>query len=144
MDSILLLVSIPAIGFGIYWYFIHIPNFYGYKSSDGKKLSKYLPAKKLQELCNNPNSDIWIIDVREEEYFLLGHIPTAQNFPHHKVEEWYAEIPMDKQLIIYCDLSLKTQNVILFLQQKGYTQMMNWGKYKRWKYDEEVSETILY
>ncbi|RUT78605.1 rhodanese-like domain-containing protein [Ancylomarina longa] len=144
MDVILLLVSIPAIGFGIYWYFIHIPNYYGYKSSDGKKLSKYLPAKKLLELCNHPNPDIWIIDVREEEYYLLGHIPTAKTFPHHLVEDWYPEIPTNKQLIIYCDLSLKSQNVILFLQQKGYTQMINWGKYKRWKFEEEVVESAVY
>ena len=144
MDLILLVFSIVAIGFGIYWYFIHVPNYHGYVTKDGKNLSKYLKPDALYALTQTPNDEIWILDVREEEYFQLGHIPTALNFPHDKIEDWYHRIPKDKQLILYCDLTLKTQNVIQFLEEKGHTKMLNWGKYNRWKYGEVVEESISF
>lgn len=143
MNIVLLIVSIVAIGFGIYWYFIHVPNYEGYISVNGESLKKYLKPKELLALTQNTNNNIWILDVREEEYFLLGHIPTAKNFPYDKIEIWYSQIPSDKQLILYCDLSLKTQNVIDFLEQKDHTQLLNWGKYNKWKYPEVIEETIL-
>lgn len=144
MNLVLILLSLVAIGFGIYWYFIHIPNYFGYLSENGKQLRKYLAPEELLKLTQNPDENIWIIDVREEEYFALGHIPTSRNFPYDQVDKWYREIPVDKKLILYCDLSLKTQNVINFLEGKGYSQMANWGKYRRWKYAESVDESSVF
>ncbi|PKQ64912.1 hypothetical protein BZG02_03430 [Labilibaculum filiforme] len=140
----LLLVSLIAIGFGIYWYFIHIPNYTGYVSIGGENLKKYCKAEDLFALTKNPVDDIWIVDTREEEFFLLGHIPTAINLPFDEIENRYAEFPLGKQLIFYCDISLKSQSVINFLEEKGHTQMLNWGKYKFWTYPEVVEETISF
>jgi rhodanese-related sulfurtransferase len=142
MSWILFVILVCFIGFGIYWYFFHVPNYYGYVSKEGESLLHYLDAKNLLTLVQNPKDDILILDVREEEYFLMGHIPTAINFTHTKVEEWYTKIPKDKYLILYCDLTIKTQEVINFLENKNYTKMLNWGKYSRWKFDEEVEENI--
>ncbi|NOU59509.1 rhodanese-like domain-containing protein [Marinifilum caeruleilacunae] len=142
MDLILLIISIVAVAFGVYWYFIHVPNYYGYISSGGEHLKTFLQVDKMLELSQDQSDDIWILDVREEEYFLMGHIPNARNFPHHEIEKHYHQIPKDKALILYCDLTIKTQNVIIFLEEKGYTKMLNWGKYKRWKYEETVEESI--
>jgi len=142
MDIILVVFSVLALIFGVYWYFIHVPDYYGYITKRGEDLKKYLSPDELLLLSKQDHEDIWILDVREEENFLLGHIPGAKNLPHDKVDQWYSEIPKNKKLILYCDLSLKTQNVIVFLEEKGYDQMLNWGKYKRWKFDEVVEETI--
>ncbi len=140
----LLIISILAIVFGIYWYFIHIPNYTGYISDEGEKLKKYSKPEALLALTQQPKEDIWIIDTREEEYFLLGHIPTAINYPYDEIENLYSKIPLGTKLILYCDLTLKSQNVIIFLEQKGHTQMLNWGKYKRWTYSEVVEESITF
>ena len=142
MDLILLIVSFIAVGFGVYWYFIHVPNYHAYVSSEGESLKKFLDPDILLELTQENQDEIWILDVREEEYFLMGHIPNAKNFPHHEVEKWHLKIPKDKALILYCDLTIKTQNVIIFLEEKGYTKMLNWGKYKRWDHKETVEENI--
>ncbi|MCT4602262.1 MAG: rhodanese-like domain-containing protein [Marinifilum sp.] len=142
MDLILLIVSVVAVCFGVYWYFFHVPNYYGYASSKGEGLKEYLDSDKLLELTNKHLDEIWILDVREEEYFLMGHIPNAKNFPYHEVEKWYQQIPKDKALILYCDLTIKTQNVIVYLEEKGYNNMLNWGKYKRWNHTEIVEESI--
>jgi rhodanese-related sulfurtransferase len=141
---ILLILSIFAIAFGIYWYFFHIPDYAGYLTTRGSKLGKYGKIKELLLLTQEPKEDIWILDVREEELYVLGHIPTAKNFPYDEVEKWHSEIPLGIQLILYCDLSLKTQTVIDFLEQKGHTQMLNWGKYKRWTYPEVVEEDFSF
>ena len=142
MNILLIIFSALSLIFGVYWYFIHVPNYHGYMSSEGEKLKIYLDAEKLLTLARKNSEEIWILDVREEEYYLMGHIPGARNFPHDKVDQWYSKIPKDKALILYCDLSLKTQNVIVFLEEKGYKCMLNWGKYKRWNLDEVVEETI--
>ena len=115
MNILLIVLSAASLVFGVYWYFIHIPNYHGYISSGGEHLIKFLEAEELLALSRMESDDIWILDVREEEYYLLGHMPGAKNFPHDKVEQWYSDIPKDKALILYCDLSLKTQNVIVFL-----------------------------
>lgn len=142
MDLALIVFSFVSLLFGVYWYFIHVPNYKGYVSKEGEVLTKYLNPEELLLLSKQENDNIWIIDVREEEYFLLGHIPKAKNFPYDKVEQWYSQIPPDKYLILYCDLSLKTQEVIIFLEAKGYERILNWGKYKRWKFDEAIEENI--
>lgn len=142
MNILLIIFSVASLVFGVYWYFIHVPNYHGYISSGGEKLKKYLAAEELLSMAREESEEIWILDVREEEYYLMGHIPGAKNFPHDKVEQWYTKIPKDKSLVLYCDLSLKTQNVIVFLEEKGYSKMLNWGKYKRWNLDEVVEETI--
>ncbi len=142
MNILLIVFSFLSLIFGVYWYFIHIPNYHGYVSNEGAKLLKYLNAEELLILAQQKTDEVWILDVREAEYYLMGHIPEAKNFPHDKVAEWYHEIPKDKSLVLYCDLSLKTQNVIVYLEEKGYTCMLNWGKYKRWNLEEVVEETI--
>ncbi|WP_372751243.1 rhodanese-like domain-containing protein [Labilibaculum sp.] len=138
----LLILSTFAIIFGIYWYFFHTPDYAGYVTTAGSALKKYSNVEDLMNLTQNPEEDIWILDVREEEYYVMDHIPTAKNFPYDEVEKWHSKIPLGTQLIIYCDLSLKSQTVIDFLEQKGHTQMLNWGKYKKWIYPEVVEEDI--
>lgn len=140
----LLIFSVFAIAFGIYWYFFHTPDYAGYHSGEGSELRKYSKPEELFLLSQEPKEEIWILDVREEELYVMGHIPTAKNFPYDEVEKWHSEIPLGIQLILYCDLSLKTQRVIDFLEQKGHTQMLNWGKYKRWSYPEVVEEDFSF
>ncbi|BAX81007.1 rhodanese-like domain-containing protein [Labilibaculum antarcticum] len=141
---LLLIVSIVAIVFGIYWYFIHVPDYTGYISVDGGELKKYSKPEELLALTQQSINDIWIVDTRENEYFLMGHVPTAMNYPHDEIENLYSKIPLGTKLILYCDLTLKSQNVIIFLEEKGHTQMLNWGKYKRWTYPEVVDESITF
>lgn len=143
MNLVLFILSVGAIGFGIYWYFIHLPDYKGYATKNGQELRKYIKPQRLLEQVKNPSDDIWIIDVREEEYYALGHIPTAKNFPYNTIEDTCTSIPKNKSLILYCDLTLKTQQVIGFLEEKGYTSMLNWGKYSRWKYAEETEEILF-
>ena len=108
----------------------------GYTSSkEAKVLLDYLKPEKLKELTENPNEQIIIIDVRPAQAYKNGHIPTAKSFPSSEILKRLDEIPKDKFLILYCETGGRAQAVIRQLEKKGYTLMMNWGGYKRWKWE---------
>ena len=109
--------------------------FTGYVSKEGEILKQYLTSEKLKELIDSSDDSIWIIDVRPSSSYIAGHIPTARSFPSSDILSRLDEIPMDKYLIIYCETGGRAQVVIKMLAKKGYTKMMNWGSYKKWKYE---------
>ena len=107
----------------------------GYTASDGATLKQYLSPEGLRKLTVNPDSNIWIIDVRSQKAFEKGHIPSARSFSSSTVMDRLSELPKDKYLIVYCETGGRAQAVIKQLAKRGYTRMMNWGGYKRWKWE---------
>ena len=107
----------------------------GYTASDGASLKQYLSPEALQKLTINPDPNIWIIDVRSKKMFVKGHIPSARSFSSSTVMDRLSELPKDKYLIVYCETGGRAQAVIKQLAKRGYTRMMNWGGYKRWKWE---------
>jgi len=112
----------------------------GYTSIDGTDLDKYLSPESLQVLTQNPDSTIWIIDVRPESAYNNGHIPTAKSFPSRDVLNRLNELPKSQNLIFYCETGGRAQMVINNLEDEGYTRMFNWGGYTRWLYDLVTEE----
>lgn len=109
--------------------------FVGYTTADGESLKQYLQQEELKTLIENPNDSIWIIDVRPSSSYIDGHIPSAKSFPSSDILSRLEDIPKDKYLIMYCETGGRAQAVIKMLTKEGYTKMMNWGSYKRWKYE---------
>lgn len=113
------------------------PSFIGKAGSDGAMLKTYIEPQALKQLTENPNDDIWIIDVRSEKLYKKGHIPTARSFPSREVEDRLSELPKDKYLIIYCETGGRVQVITKKLEKYGYTRYMNWGGNTRWPYEFE-------
>lgn len=109
----------------------------GYASKDGESLKQYVSPEALKVLVENPKEDIWIIDVRPQSAYDKGHIPGAKSYPSSVIVERLGEIPKEKNLIFYCETGGRAQAVIKKLEEKGYTRMMNFGGYTRWKWDLE-------
>lgn len=107
----------------------------GKVSKDGAILKQYLEPSKLKELVENPQADIWVIDVRPPSAYANGHIPTAKNFSSSEVLARLDELPKDQYLIVYCETGGRAGAVISMLEKKGYTRMINWGGYTRWPYE---------
>ena len=112
----------------------------GYTSTDGTDLEKYLSPESLQLITQNPDSTIWIIDVRPENAYNKGHIPTAKSYPSRDILDRLGEIPKTQNLIFYCETGGRAQMVINNLEDEGYTRMFNWGGYTRWPYDLVTEE----
>lgn len=111
----------------------------GYVSKEGESLKQYLEPEALKALVENPKEDIWIIDVRPESAYNKGHIPGAKSYPSSIIVDKLSEIPKEKNLIFYCETGGRAQAVIKKLEEKGYSRMMNFGGYTRWKWDLEKS-----
>ena len=65
----------------------------GYTSADGMDLERYLEPESLLTLTQNPDSTIWIIDVRPASAYDNGHIPTAKNYPSGEIMDRLDELP---------------------------------------------------
>lgn len=107
----------------------------GYSSSEGGSLSKYLEPESLKVIVENPVDSIWIIDVRPSNAYERGHIPTAKSFPSGEIMNRLDELPKSQYLILYCETGGRAQMVIKNLEDSGYARLLNWGGYKRWKWE---------
>ncbi len=111
----------------------------GYTGADGDILLAYLDPAALQALTQNPDPDIWLIDVRTNASYLGGHIPTALSFPSSEIASRLGELPLTQYLIVHCETGIRAQGVITdVLEPNGYTRFMNWGGVTRWPYALET------
>jgi len=112
--------------------------FEGYTGPDGDILLQYLDPAALKVLTENPESDIFLIDVRPADAYNAGHIPTALSFPSNSIAGRLDEAPLndlDNYLIVHCETGGRAQAVITgVLEPNGYTRFMNWGGVIRWPY----------
>jgi rhodanese-related sulfurtransferase len=109
----------------------------GYIGSEGEPLLDYIEPEELKGLIDSSSGDIWIIDVTPTSHYRRNHIPSAKSFPSNEILIRLDEIPKDKYLIIYCETGARSQNVLLELEERGYTKTMNWGSYTRWPWEYE-------
>ena len=116
------------------------PSFVGKTGPEGDMLKKYIEPAALRELTINPVDNIWIIDVRPEEAYKKGHIPTAKSFYSGAIMSRLDELPKEKYLIIYCETGGRVEAVIKKLKKAGYTRYMNWGANYRWRYERGGSQ----
>jgi rhodanese-related sulfurtransferase len=112
--------------------------FEGYAGPEGDILLQYLDPAALKALTENPEPDIFLIDVRPASAYAAGHIPTALSFPSSEIAGRLNESPLDdldNYLIVHCETGGRAQGVITgVLEPNGYTRFMNWGGVYRWPY----------
>jgi rhodanese-related sulfurtransferase len=60
------------------------------------------PEKLKQYMEKNKESDYLIVDVRQPEEYVQGHIPGAKLIPIRKLVANLSELPSSKDLIFYC------------------------------------------
>ena len=57
----------------------------------------------VHHAISNDRKDFVLLDVRSEELYQKGRVPTATSLPHwHINEKKLADIPMDKLFVVYC------------------------------------------
>src|SRR5512134_1951806 len=55
----------------------------------------------LQRQARN-DAALFVLDVRTPEEFAAGHVPGAVNVPHDQLANRLAEVPRDKDVVVYC------------------------------------------
>ncbi len=76
----------------------------------------------------------FVLDVRTPEEFSLGAIHGAANIPLDALRQRLAEIPRDREVLIYCGVGLRGYLSERILRQNGWTAVYNLsGGYKTWE-----------
>ncbi len=60
------------------------------------------------------------LDVRTPEEFSQGTVPGARNIPLQQLQERLAELPKDKNILVFCRSGVRSQKASEFLAGKGF------------------------
>ncbi len=88
---------------------------------------------ELNSMISN-DENISIIDVRQYEDYVKGHIPKAVNLPHDKWQSC-SGLNKDKVNVIYCysEVCHLAANGCRFFAEKGFSVMELQGGFDQWK-----------
>jgi rhodanese-related sulfurtransferase len=65
----------------------------------------------------------FVLDVRAPEEFVTGHVPGAVNIPYDQVAARLAEVPKDKDVVLYCRSGRRAGMAAEALAANGYTRL---------------------
>ncbi len=95
---------------------------------------------EFEELANKEKDSYDIIDVRDEDSFLYGHIPGAINIPEDDIYEWSKNYPKEKTMYVCCKLGKTSIDVVKTLREQGIQAYSLKGGYFAWL-QNHVSDT---
>jgi rhodanese-related sulfurtransferase len=77
--------------------------------------------------------DLLILDIRRQERFREGHLPTAVNIPLYRLHERYSEIPLNRPVLVVDDRGLRSFLACSYLVRKGIADVTRlFGGMERW------------
>lgn len=100
-----------------------------------KQSIPYIYSEMLVDIQNNPS--IVLLDTREKKEYQVSHIKGAlhagyKNFNLQKVSKTIKN--KDAQIIVYCSLGVRSEDIAEILQRAGYTNIQNlYGGIFNWK-----------
>jgi NADPH-dependent 2,4-dienoyl-CoA reductase/sulfur reductase-like enzyme/rhodanese-related sulfurtransferase len=74
-----------------------------------------------------------LLDVRDENERNQGYIPNSIHIPLPELRERYSELPIEKEIIVYCQTGQRSYFADRFLAQNGYRVKNLSGSYLTWK-----------
>ena len=95
-------------------------------SASAAAASASLPLISPQALLERQakrDPSLFVLDVRTPEEYAAGHVPGAVNVPYDQVASHLAEIPKDKDVVLYCRSGRRTGLAAEVLEANGYTKL---------------------
>jgi len=71
------------------------------------------------------DESIQLIDVREVDEYVAGHLPGAVNIPLSTLQLRYAEVQNDKPIVLVCARGGRSAMAAEFYAGQGYTELYN-------------------
>jgi len=92
-----------------------------------------IPEPDLKKIVDSKDSNIYILDIRENKDFVKGHIEGAQNIPFKAVGSSLGKLPKDKQIIVYCYTGQTGGQTTSLLNVAGFkAKSLNGGMNNGW------------
>jgi rhodanese-related sulfurtransferase len=76
----------------------------------------------LEHQAKHPQH-LFVLDVRSPEEFKEGHVPGAVNVPYDQIASRLADVPKDKDVVLYCRTGRRAGIAAEVLQANGYTRL---------------------
>lgn len=87
------------------------------------EIKEMLPIE-LKE-AKDSGKDLFLLDVREEYELNICKLNRATHISVMEISSRLHEIPLDKLIVVYCHLGIRSLNVTRFLLSKGFTNIYN-------------------
>jgi NADPH-dependent 2,4-dienoyl-CoA reductase/sulfur reductase-like enzyme/rhodanese-related sulfurtransferase len=85
--------------------------------------------------------DFLFLDVRTPAEFEAGHIPDTKLIPLGALRDKLAELPRDKEIIAFCQISLRAYSAERILRANGFTRIRVMdGGFAAWPYEKVTSK----
>ena len=82
-----------------------------------------ISPQALLERQAKKDPSLFVLDVRTPKEFAAGHVPGAVNVPYDQVASQLAQIPKDKDVVLYCRSGRRTGLAAEVLEANGYTKL---------------------
>jgi phage shock protein E len=84
---------------------------------------KPMSQDQLLEHQSKHAGSLYVLDVRSPEEFREGHVPGAVNVPYDQIAARIAEVPKDKDVVLYCRSGRRAGIAADVLAASGYTRL---------------------
>ncbi len=92
-----------------------------------------IEPKALVERIAWADPALVVLDVRTPAEFAEGHVPGAINIPSAEVAARAAELPRDKDIVVYCRTGTRAEEALGVLGKSGFKRLFHLkGDYTRW------------
>jgi phage shock protein E len=82
-----------------------------------------MSQETLVERQARNDSALFVLDVRTPEEFAAGHVPGAVNVPHDQLANRLADVPRDKDVVVYCRSGRRSQIAADILTTNGFKRV---------------------
>lgn len=101
-------------------------------------ISNMLPHEVLERLTDN--DDVIIVDVREREEWVGGHIKGAKHIPLGQIARALNELDSKRETIVVCQSGGRSSMACEFLSSMGYNVLNMPGGMSKWPGDVVVGD----
>ncbi len=103
-----------------------------------KAMYEQITAEEAKKIMDSGKEYV-ILDVREQDEFDEGHIPSAILIPYTEIENKAEEMLTDKdaQILVYCRSGRRSKIAAESLAKLGYTNIKEFGGIIDWPYEVE-------
>jgi len=103
----------------------------------------YINSQMLMNLIDSKAS-LQIIDIRNKNDYLSGHIPGAVSIPYNELLYRLKELDTQSNIILYCNYGITSVSAAKSLQKLGFDKLYSLSEgYSKWEYAVELSNGRL-
>ena len=81
-----------------------------------------------------------VVDIRDENAFAAGHIPTASHLSNGTLQQFMANTDFDTPVIVCCYHGISSQQAAQFLIHQGYEEVYSLdGGFEAWRQNQAIA-----